>query len=51
MRDYEPHTALDGGPMASPSSRRLIEQSPRHLKPGGHLILEIGDDQEKPVRP
>jgi release factor glutamine methyltransferase len=50
VRDYEPHTALDGGPDGLAVVTRLIEQSPRHLKPGGHLILEIGDDQEKPVR-
>ena len=29
---------------------RLIEESVPLLKPGGHLILEIGTDQEKPVR-
>jgi release factor glutamine methyltransferase len=50
VRDYEPHTALDGGPDGLAVVTRLIEQSPQHLKPGGHLILEIGDDQEKPVR-
>ena len=27
---------------------RLIEESIPLLKPGGHLILEIGTDQEKP---
>ncbi len=50
VRDYEPHAALDGGPDGLAVVARLIEQSPRHLKPGGHLILEIGDNQEKPVR-
>ena len=29
---------------------RLIEESVGLLKPGGHLILEIGTDQEEPVR-
>ena len=37
-------------PTASTWSRGLIEQSVPLLKPGGHLILEIGTDQEKPVR-
>lgn len=50
VRDYEPHTALDGGPDGLAVVSRLIGQSARHLKPGGHLILEIGDDQEAPVR-
>jgi release factor glutamine methyltransferase len=50
VRDYEPHTALDGGPDGLGVVSKLIEQAPRHLKPGGHLIIEIGDAQEEPVR-
>jgi len=50
VRDYEPHLALDGGPDGLTVASRLIQQSVRHLKPGGHLILEIGDAQEEPVR-
>jgi release factor glutamine methyltransferase len=50
VRDYEPWTALDGGPGGLDMVARLIEESVRLLKPGGHLILEIGTDQEKPVR-
>lgn len=50
VRDYEPHIALDGGPDGLGVVRRLIGQAARHLKPGGHLILEIGDAQEEPVR-
>jgi release factor glutamine methyltransferase len=49
VRDYEPHVALDGGAGGLAVVSRLIEQAPRHLKPGGQLILEIGDDQERPV--
>ena len=37
-------------PTASTMVARLIEESVPLLKPGGHLILEIGTDQEKPVR-
>ena len=50
VRDYEPRTALDGGPGGLDMVARLIEESVPLLKPGGHLILEIGTDQEKPVR-
>jgi release factor glutamine methyltransferase len=50
VRDHEPRTALDGGPAGLDMVRRLIEESVGFLKPGGHLILEIGFDQEQPVR-
>jgi len=50
VRDYEPHLALDGGPDGLAMVRGLVEQSIPLLKPGGHLILEIGTAQEKPVR-
>jgi release factor glutamine methyltransferase len=50
VRDYEPHLALDGGPDGLDMVRGLIEQSIPLLRPGGHLILEIGTAQEKPVR-
>ena len=50
VRDYEPRAALDGGPGGLTMVARLIEQSVPLLKPGGHLILEIGSDQAEPVR-
>jgi release factor glutamine methyltransferase len=50
VRDYEPHTALDGGPDGLRMVAPLIAAAPCLLKPGGHLILEIGSDQEAPVR-
>jgi release factor glutamine methyltransferase len=50
VRDHEPRTALDGGPAGLNMVARLIEQSVSLLKPGGHLILEIGTDQEQPIR-
>ncbi len=50
VRDYEPPTALDGGADGLRIVARLIEDSAPLLKPGGHLILEIGTDQEKAVR-
>jgi release factor glutamine methyltransferase len=50
VRDFEPWTALDGGPDGLRTVTRLIEQSVPLLKLGGHLILEIGTDQETAVR-
>lgn len=51
VRDHEPHQALDGGPDRGLNVvNRLIGQAAGRLKPGGHLILEIGADQEAPVR-
>jgi release factor glutamine methyltransferase len=50
VRDYEPRLALDGGPTGLEMVTCLIAESVPLLKPGGHLILEIGTDQEKPVR-
>lgn len=50
VRDYEPTLALDGGPDGLDVVRRLIKDAIPLVKPGGHLILEIGSAQEEPVR-
>lgn len=50
VRNFEPHLALDGGEDGLQVVSRLIEQAIPLLKAGGHLILEIGSDQEQPVR-
>jgi release factor glutamine methyltransferase len=50
VRDYEPHKALDGGPDGLRMVAPLIAEAARVLKSGGHLILEIGGDQEAPIR-
>jgi len=50
VRDYEPHLALDGGADGLRVVDRLVAQSISLLKPGGYLVLEIGSDQEHPVR-
>jgi release factor glutamine methyltransferase len=42
---YEPALALDGGPDGLALYRRLIAQSPRWLRPGGALFLEIEPHQ------
>lgn len=50
VRNYEPRLALDGGPDGLGVVGPLIAQATSLLKPGGHLILEIGSDQEESVR-
>ncbi len=50
VRDYEPRRALDGGMDGLDVVARLISGAAERLKPGGHLILEIGSAQEELVR-
>jgi release factor glutamine methyltransferase len=50
VRDYEPHTALDGGRDGLEVLGRLVEGAPARLKPGGYLVVEIGAPQEAPAR-
>ena len=47
---YEPIRALDGGPDGLDIIRELTRHAGALLKPGGALILEIGDSQERAVR-
>jgi release factor glutamine methyltransferase len=50
VRQYEPLTALQGGPGGFVVFDRLISAARSHLNPGGYLIVEIGGPQEKPAR-
>jgi release factor glutamine methyltransferase len=46
VRDHEPRIALDGGGDGLDVLRRLVRAAPRHLRPGGILLLETaGPDQ------
>lgn len=45
VRDFEPKLALDGGDDGLMLIRRIVEQAPSHLNPGGILVLEVGHDQ------
>ncbi len=47
---YEPRIALDGGPQGLDALKRIIQESPMYLRPGGSLYLEIGSDQGQAVR-
>jgi release factor glutamine methyltransferase len=49
VRDHEPLVALSPGPDGLRIIRRLLEESPTFLKPGGHLLMEIGFDQGEAV--
>ena len=50
VRGHEPRQALDGGKDGLYYYRKIIEQSPEYLKPGGMLFFEIGYDQSETVR-
>lgn len=45
VREHEPRLALTPGGDGLKVIRRLVSESPRHLKPGGHLLIEIGFGQ------
>lgn len=49
VREHEPRLALTPGGDGLKVIRRLVSESPRHLKPGGHLLIEIGFDQHEHV--
>ncbi len=50
VRDYEPRAALTPGGDGLSVVRRLLADAPRYLKPGGHLVMEIGYGQHERVR-
>ncbi len=50
VRDHEPRVALDGGPDGLTYYRRIAAEVAPFLKPGGHLLLEIGSTQDADVR-
>jgi len=49
VKDFEPTTALDGGPDGLEYYRRIIHAAGNYIKEGGFLMLEIGADQSMPV--
>ena len=42
VREHEPRLALYGGPDGLDVLRRLLNQAPAYLRPGGGLLIEIG---------
>jgi release factor glutamine methyltransferase len=49
VRDHEPHLALFGGPDGLDPARRIVAEAPAWLRPGGTLVVEIGEDQGEAV--
>ena len=49
VREYEPHLALEAGADGLSIIRRLLVETPVHLKIGGHFLFEIGFDQSEAV--
>ncbi len=45
VRDHEPHLALFGGDDGLDHVRRIVAEAPTWLRPGGALVVEIGEDQ------
>lgn len=50
VRDHEPREALAGGADGLDVVRRLLSESDAFLKPGGHLLIEIGFNQASLVQ-
>jgi release factor glutamine methyltransferase len=44
---FESALAYDGGPDGTDVLRRVVDQAPRFLVPGGALVLELGGDQSE----
>jgi release factor glutamine methyltransferase len=49
LREHEPRVALDGGRDGLDLIRDLLRQAPRYLRPGCHVLLEIGEGQVEPL--
>ena len=45
VRDFEPRSALIGGPTGTEFHERLLRESMEFLAPGGTLVMEIGQGQ------
>jgi release factor glutamine methyltransferase len=45
VRDHEPKHALDGGEEGMFYIRNIIKEAPKHLNPGGWILLEMDPEQ------
>ncbi|MHA7209118.1 putative protein N(5)-glutamine methyltransferase [Arthrobacter sp. MDT1-65] len=46
-REHEPLISLDGGRDGLELQRRVARRAPEWLAPGGHVLFEVGEDQEQ----
>ena len=51
VQRYEPRLALDGGSDGLDLVRRVVSSAAELLRPGGHLLTEIGADQDQRLAP
>lgn len=49
VKDYEPASALDGGPDGLDFYRAILDHWVIALRQSGHLLFEVGEDQAKDV--
>ena len=45
VQDHEPHLALDGGEDGLDCYRRIVHEAPGFIRPGGYLLMEVGEGQ------
>ncbi len=50
VRDFDPYVALTDGKDGLSIIKKLINESPNHLKSGGFLLMEMGFNQSNKVR-
>lgn len=50
LLEHEPREAFDAGPYGLTIHQRLVKEALPFLKPGGYLVCECGEGQEKQVR-
>src|SRR5205823_2789718 len=51
VQRYEPRHALDGGDDGLAVVRRVVAHAGALLRPGGHLLVELGGDQDEALAP
>src|SRR5438270_3202300 len=51
VQRYEPRLALDGGVDGLRLVRRIVVAAARLLRPGGWLLVELGDEQDQALAP
>lgn len=49
VHDWDPHSALDGGPDGLTFYRRIFVETPPLLADQSNVVLEVGDDQSEAV--